>query len=116
MTINQFHLSASHTITNLYKTDNYTDRLQAIVRNLDCLLRLESGLKKEGFDMTNSKNYVDIVENISSELQFLKLTSNALEDEINNTEDFHIIISGRVIGLNEEIKKIIIEAEKILTS
>ncbi len=114
--INQFRFSANHTITELYKADNYTDRLNAIIKRLECFLYFEGELKKEGFDITNSRIYADTVINISTELQFLKLTNNALEDEINKTEDFNIIISGRMIDLNEEIKKIIKEAEKIFTS
>ncbi len=117
--INQFHLTASHTITELYKADNYTDRLNAIIKRLDCLLYLEGKLKKGGLNMTNSKDYANTINNISSELQFLKSTNNAMEDnlnEINKTENIHINISGRMIGLNEKTKKIINEAEKILTS
>ncbi len=117
--INQFHLTASHTITELYKADNYTDRLNAIIKRLDCLLYFEGELKKEGFNITNSKDYANTINNISSELQFLKSTNNAMEDnlkEIHEPENIQIEISGSMIGLKEEIKKIINESEKILTS
>ena len=116
--ISQFHFTASHTITELYRADSYVEQLKSILRNLNNLITLHDRMVKNNpLEIRKTKVYANLVNNIAVEMQYLKATNEAMEDnldEIKRTELIQHRISGKMLDLKRQVNRMIEKSEKIL--
>ena len=117
--INQFYLSSKITITELYKAESYIEQLRGIVLKLESLLAIHKRLTIESpTEVKETKQYAKLINDIATELHYLKATNDAMEDninEINKSEKIQYRIGGRIMVLKKQINRIIKKTDKILS-
>jgi DNA repair ATPase RecN len=116
--INQFYHTSRHTITELYRTEAYVEQLKAIIKRLESLLKVDEKYRKSACSKASkTEEYSKLINEISTELHFLKATNDAMEenlDEINKSDYMQHKISVRIMDLKEKIYFTIVKAERIL--
>ena len=82
--IKQFYLSSKITITELYKAESYIEQLRGIILKLEGLLAIHKKLTKESpLEVKETKQYAKLINDIATELHYLKATNDAMEDNLN---------------------------------
>ena len=117
--IDRFCHSSKITLTELYKAESYIEQLVAIIKRLEGLLEIQKKLSKESPELTKeSKQYARLINEIITELHYLKATNEAMEDnliEINKAETLEFRISGRIMIMQKKISRIVKKTENILS-
>jgi len=115
--INQFYHTSRYIITDPYRTEAYVEQLKAIIKRLESLIKIDQKYRKSDYSKTsNAEDYAKLINEISTELHFLKATNDAMEenlDEINKSEYMQHEISVGIMDLKEKINITIVKAERI---
>ncbi len=80
--LNRFHLTASHTITELYKTESYIEQLKATIKKLNNLMVIHENLKKTTpltLEIGKTKGYARLINQIAVEFNYLIATNQAMK-------------------------------------
>ena len=117
--IDQFYLSSKITITELYKAEAYIVQIRAIIRKLKILLKTHEKLTRESPSLIkNTKQYAKLINEISTEVAYLKATNESMEDnlnQINKSEYIQYRISGRIIALKKQMNRMVKKTARILS-
>jgi len=116
--INQLYIVTQHAITDLYRANSYVIQLEGILSKINSLLDIYERLRVTLPDMADKerKQYAQLLNNIATELQFLKATSEAMEDTIKGIKksgDIEHHISGNIVQLKKRTNKMIEKLEQI---
>ncbi len=116
--LNQFYLATTHTLTELYKTDSFIELLKSTAKKLNHLLLIHEKLKKAvPIEIMKNKRYSKLIINIAVELNILKATSNAMDENLNEIKKSEILqyrTSRNITNLKKDINRAIKKAEEIL--
>ena len=81
------------------------------------MIKIDQKYRKSDYSKTsNAEDYAKLINEISTELHFLKATNDAMEenlDEINKSEYMQHEISVGIMDLKEKINITIVKAERI---
>jgi hypothetical protein len=117
--IDQFYLSTRITLTELYKAEAYTVQLGAIIKKLESLLKAHAKLTREAPSLIKkTKQYAKLINEISTEVGYLKVTNESMEDnldQIHKSEFIQYGISGRIMALKKKMNRMVKKADKILS-
>lgn len=112
--INQFYEITKSTITDIYRINAYIEQLTYILKRLRKLLSIYDNTENKD---RKTESYANLLNDIAIELQYLKATDEAMDDnlnDINKIEGIDLNISSRIMDLKKEVRKIIYKAEKII--
>ena len=117
--INQLYIISQKTITELYRANNYVAQTEGVLRKLDALLEVYESLRKGEPQMSGSekKRYVQLLNDISTEVQFLKATLAAADENMRKLKasgDIEGSVRGNIFGLRKEADKLLKKIEQIL--
>jgi hypothetical protein len=116
----QFYHSSKITLTELYKAESYIEQLTTSINRLEGLIVIHEKIAKETPGVTKrTKRYSRLINEITTELHYLKATSEAMEDnliEINKAEALEFRISGRIMMLQKRISNMVKKADSVLSS
>ena len=117
--INQLCIDTQRRITDVYRTNTYAAQLQGILKKLDSLLGIYESLKPSVTSMGDAKRkeYAQLLNNIATEFNFLKATSEAMDDQLKELKvsgNIEHTISGNILKLKKEANKISIKTEQTL--
>ncbi|MCK5707988.1 MAG: hypothetical protein KAI43_10080 [Candidatus Aureabacteria bacterium] len=114
--INQMFLSNQHTLTDIYRIESYVEQLSIIIKNLNNMIRIHENLDRiKPMEKNKMNSYAKLMNNIATEMQYLKATSQSMEDILRDAHkscDFQLSISGKLIDMKKEVDKVIAKAEK----
>jgi hypothetical protein len=117
--LDQFYLSSKITITELYKAEAYIVQLGTIVRKLESLLKAHKKLTRESPALIKrTKQYAKLINEISTEVAYLKATNESMEDnldQIHKSEGIQYGISGKIMVLKKQMNRMVKKADKILS-
>ena len=110
--INLFYQNQKMTMTDLYRVRYYADLIE---KNID---RLKDYLEEHRkISPQNKQEYARNLNNISIQVNILKATQQAMNDEISKikkADDIQEKISGKLIHFKKELNNLFLKAEKIL--
>lgn len=117
--INQLGLTTQQSITDIYRAKSYVIQLQALLQKINALETLRRSREPHlpNMNIEEKKQYAQLQNQISTETQLLKATSEAMQETIDNlkkTEGIEHHISGDIVKLKKEINKNIRQAEQTL--
>ena len=117
--INQLYIVSQKTVTELYRANNYVAQTEGVLRKLEALLEIYERLRKSVSEMSGSekRRYVQLINDIATEVQFLKATLAASDDNIKQLKasgDIEGSVRGNVLGLRKEANKLLKKIESIL--
>ena len=117
--IEQFYRCSKLTITELYKSEAYIVQLRAIIKRLEGLLKTHEKLTRESSSVIKkTKQYASLINEISTEVAYLKATNESMEDnlnQVNKSEYIQYRISGRNMSLKKQMNRMVKRADKILS-
>ena len=117
--INQLYIVSQKTITELYRANNYMAQTEGVLRKLDSLLEIYESLRGGVPEMSGSekKSYVQLLNDIATEVQFLKATLAAADENMKKLKasgDIEGSVRGSILGLRKEANKLLKKIEGIL--
>ncbi|MCK4792634.1 MAG: hypothetical protein KAV87_53385 [Desulfobacteraceae bacterium] len=117
--INQLSLTAQNTITDTYRLKSYVIQLQALLQKIRALdgLRKSREPRLSNMNDTEKKQYAQLQNQIATETQLLKATSEAMQDtveQLKKSGDIEHHISGDLMRLKKEMNKTLKQAEQTL--
>ena len=82
--INQLYIIRHKAISDLYRTNNYEIQIEGHIHKLDALFEVYERWDKKQENMTDNdrKRYAQLLNSIATELQFLKATSEAMDEHL----------------------------------
>jgi hypothetical protein len=117
--IHQLFLTTNHSISELYRAENYIEQITAIMQRLEKMLSVQSDVaKRYPVHVNKTKAYAKLINDIVAEFGYLKATNEAMDDnlrEIKKSEFTQEKLSTRVVELKKKINKIIYRTEKVLS-
>ena len=117
--VEQFRHSSKITLSELYKSDSYMEQLTSIIKRLEGLIAIHEKIAKETPGVIKeTKRYSKLINDITTELHYLKATSEAMEDNlvaINEAETLEFRISGRIMKLQKRISKMVKKTDSVLS-
>ena len=119
--INQLSFTAQATITDAYRLKSYTVQLQALLQKISALESLRKSREPHLPNMSNEerKQYAQLQNQISTETQLLKATSEAMQETVNaqkKSGDIESQISGKLAKLKKEINNALRQTEQTLST
>ena len=117
--VEQFRHSSKITLSELYKSESYMEQLTSIIKRLEGLIAIHEKIAKETPGVIKeTKRYSKLINDIPTELHYLKATSEAMEDNlvaINEAETLEFRISGRIMKLQKRISKMVKKTDSVLS-
>ena len=119
--INQLGLTAQNTITDIYRAKSYIIQLQALLQKIRAL----DGLRKSrephlpNMNQAEKKQYAQLQNQISTETQLLKATSEAMQDTVEllkKSGNIEHHVSGDLVKLKKEMNKTFNQIEQTLNN
>jgi len=110
--INLFYQNQKMTMTDLYRVQYYVDLIEKNIDRLKYYLEEHRKISPQ-----NQQEYARSLNNISIQVNILKATQQAMDDEmvrIKKTGDIQQKISGKLIDSKKELNSLFLKAEKIL--
>jgi len=107
-----FYQNQNATMTDLYRAKFYTDMLEKNIERLNYYLEENGKINR-----TDKNEYARNLNNISLQTKILKVTQEAMDDEVNKLkklDDIQGEISGKMIFLKKELRAVLNRAEKYL--
>jgi len=122
--LNQFYLVSQHTVTDLlYKANTYAAHIEGILKKIDILLAIYESLKPITESATapnnKTKEYAQLLNNIAIELQMLRSTADAMDEQLKKLKesgDIEHKISGNLLELKKQANKTIRKVEQIISN
>lgn len=121
--LNQFYILSQKTITDIYRAQNYTTQVTAILSKINSQIGIYESLRKTVRDQQSSekkkREYIQLINDIATEAQFLKATIKAMQDNYENlkkTSSIEQQINGSLNKLTKEAEKTLQKTELILHS
>ena len=118
--VNSLSFSNHSITTELYRTKGFVEQLEGIIKKLIGLFMTYEDINKTpSGNFRKTKEYSLLINNIMAELQYLKATSEVMDDnldKIKKSEHIQFHISGKIIGLKKQINKTIKKAEDIINN
>jgi len=111
--INLFYQNQEMTMTDLYRTRYYADLIEKNIISLKDYLEEHSKISPQ-----NAQEYARNLNNISIQVNILKATQQAMDDEmskIKKSGDIQQKISGKLIHSKKELNSLLAKADKIIS-
>jgi len=111
--INLFYQNQKLTMTDLYRTRYYADLIEKNIISLKDYLEEHRKISPQ-----NEQEYARNLNNISIQVNILKATQQAMDEEmsqIKKSGDIQQKISGKLIHSKKELNSLLIKAEKIIS-
>ena len=111
--INLFYQNQKLTMTDLYRTRYYADLIEKNIISLKDYLEEHRKISPQ-----NEQEYARNLNNISIQVNILKATQQAMDDEmskIKKSGDIQQRISGRLIHSKKELNSLLVKADKIIS-
>lgn len=111
--INQFYQNQRMTMTDLYRAQYYADMIE---KNIESLKRYLEEHRK--ISPQNKQDYARNLNNISIQVNILKVTQQAMDDEIvkiKKAGDMQQNISGKLLHYKKELNSLLIKADRIIS-
>ena len=110
--INQLYIVRQKAITDIYRANNYAAQIQGILQKINALIKVYENLKHTVTEMTDKerKEYAQLLNNISTELKFLKATSQAANEQIQQlkkTTDIEAPLNNEILTLKKETDRVL---------
>lgn len=102
-------------ITDAYKAKSYSDQVTAILKKIDNLLAIYDGFSSKRESLTPLK-LKQLFHDLAVELNLLKATSQAMEEQRSKSEDIQCSISGNLMDLRKKIDRTIERVTQALES
>jgi len=110
--INIFYQNQKMTMTDLYRAQYYADLIEKNIDRLKYYLEEHRKISPQ-----NEQEYARNLNNISIQVNILKATHQAMDDEmskIKKSDDIQQKISGKLIHSKKELNNLLLKAEKLL--